>query len=559
MQPTSSASERDLPAPAERRRRGLSIVWLIPLVAGAIAIWLAYTTLAQKGPTVVIAFKTAEGLEAGKTKVKYKDVEVGLITDVTLAEDFSHIMVTAEMAKGVEQYMNEGTRFWIVRPRVGAGGISGLSTLISGAFVEVDPGEGEARRDFVGLEEPPPITSDVVGRQFVLRTDALGSVSRGSPIQFRGLEVGQILGHELDEDGRGVTLYAFVNEPFDQLVTGQTRFWNVSGVKVDMSTEGVSLSTGSVQSLLIGGVAFDSPITTVVNNAAEAGTEFPLHESLDSVNESAFTETVPFLVHFDGTVRGLRASAPVEFRGMKVGHVVDVRLVYDTRDDSLDIPVVIEIEPQRVDVVGDLVTDAPDDYAFMDHLVGKGLRAQLASGNLLTGELLVALDFYEDQPSASLNYDQPIPEIPSIPSDLDSLTRSVADVVNQLAALPIEEIAADVQHILQQVDMLVSSPETQQSVESLSDALDDVRALIAKVDGQTGPLLAGLLETLKRADLTLGQTHSTLAAAEGVIGEGSKVRYGLDSTLEEISGAARSIRIFADYLERHPEALLRGK
>ena len=558
MQSTSSALEQDLPTPAERHRRALSIVWTIPLIAGAIAVWLAYTTLAEKGPVITIAFKTAEGLEAGKTKVKYKDVEIGLVTDIALAVDFSHIIVTAEMAKDAAPYLNDGTDFWIVRPRIGAGGVSGLSTLVSGAFVEVDPGKGKTRTDFVGLEQPPPITSDVVGREFVLRANALGSVSRGSPILFQGLEVGEILGHELDEDGQGVTLFAFVREPYDQWVTEETRFWNISGINITTGADGVRLSTGSIQSVLIGGVTFDSPITTGAGQAA-AGTEFPLYDDFESATESAFTETLPFLVYFDGSVRGLHVNAPVEFRGIKVGRVADIRLVYDTRDDSLAIPVVIEIEPERVGIVGDIAADASDDYATMNHLIGQGLRAQLVSGSLLTGELLVALDFHKDQPSATLGYDQALPDIPSIPSDFDSLTKNATNVAAQFAALPIGEIGADLQRILKQIDMLVSSPTARHSMEALSETLDDLRTLMAKVDDKTDPLLATILGTLERADLMLDQSRSTLASVDGAIGDGSTIRHGLDSTLDEISGAARSIRILADYLERHPEALLRGK
>jgi len=186
-----------------KRRRGISIVWLIPLVAGAIAIWLGYTTLRGQGPTITIDFDTAEGLEAGKTKIKYKDVEVGVVDDVELSADLSHIVVTASMVKNAESYMNEGTRFWIVRPRIGAGGVSGLGTLVSGAYVEVDPGEGEPTTSFVGVEEPPPITSDVPGTRFVLEAAQLGSLDRGAPVYYRDLRVGQVLGHELAEDKQG--------------------------------------------------------------------------------------------------------------------------------------------------------------------------------------------------------------------------------------------------------------------------------------------------------------------------------------------------------------------
>ena len=567
MTDMSSVPEHDLPTPSEKTKRGISMVWIVPLVAAAIAAWLAYVTISAKGPTITISFETAEGLEAGKTKVKYKDVEVGLVTKVELVEDLSDIIVTAELAKGAGPHMNDGTRFWIVRPRVGAGGVSGLSTLVSGAYVEVDPGQGEAKSAFVGLEEPPLIDSDVAGKEFVLRADTLSSISRGSPIQFRGLDVGEILGYELDDEKQGVLLHAFVEEPYDQLVSERTRFWNTSGFSVDLSADGINASTGSLQSLLVGGIAFDTPPTATADQAAAAGAVFPLYDSYDSLTEAAFVKTVPYLIHFDGSVRGLRVNAPVEFRGMKVGRVADVRLVYDVKKGSLDIPVVIEIEPERVTIIGgdETATEVADtaspedDHAVMAELVEKGLRAKLASGNLLTGELLVALDIKKYRPKASLDLDQTIPEIPSIPSDLEGLTSSVSDVVNEIGSLPLQEIGDDLRQLLQNADALLSSPNTTQSVESLRLALDDIRALTSKLDGQAGPLLGVMLETLKNADLTLDQTRSTLAAAEGLAGEGSKASRSLDGTLLEISNAARSIRIFADYLERHPEALIRGK
>ena len=567
MQPMSSAPDHDMPTPAEKGRFGISIVWLIPLVAGVIAVWLAYTTLAEKGPTVTIIFKTAQGLEAGKTKVKYRDVEVGLVTGVKLAADLSHIVVSAEMTKDVEPHVNEGTRFWIVRPRVGAGGVSGLSTLVSGAFIEIDPGGGEAQSEFVGLEEPPLISSDVAGKEFMLRSESLGSVSRGSPIQFRGLEVGEILGYELDEKGQGVTIHAFVQAPFDELVTNQTRFWNVSGIDLALGAEGVRVSTGSLQSMLVGGIAFDTPPESVESRVAEAGRKFTLYDSFETVTESAFTEAVSYLVEFDGSVRGLSAGAPVEFRGIKVGKVIDVNLVYDMKDESLSIPVVIELEPGRVGVIGDtpISEQASPAEALREHhqaiasLVDQGLRAQLAAGNLLTGALIVALDFHDNPPEASIDIDQPVPRIPTVRSNLEGLAQTASDVVNQIAALPIEEIGADLRNILQSADKLVSSPDTQRSVETLSAALSDVRALLAKVDGQADPLIRAMIDALESADLTLAQSRSTLVATEGFFGNGSEVRNGLDDTLREISGAARSIRIFADYLERHPEALLRGK
>src|SRR4051794_12676796 len=242
-----------------RRRRRFSVVWLVPLVAAAIAARLAVTTLREKGPTVTIAFKPAEGLEAGKTKIRYKDVEVGTVEDVRLSDDLEGVVAVAELRKQVEPFVTEGTRWWVVRPRVGASGVSGLGTLISGAYIGLDPGRGERTLSFTGLEEPPPMTSDVPGRRFTLHADALGSVDQGSPVYYRGLQVGQVLSSTLDENRRTFTFEVFVDAPHDGLVRDASRFWNAGGIDVSVGASGVDVSTESLQTIIAGGVAFDTP------------------------------------------------------------------------------------------------------------------------------------------------------------------------------------------------------------------------------------------------------------------------------------------------------------
>ena len=537
-----SALERDeLPEVEVKKRRGISLVWLIPLVAGAIAIWLAYTTLQEKGPQITVMFDNAEGLEAGKTQVKYRNVEVGLVDEVALSEDLSHIVVTASLDKTMESHMKEGTRFWIVRPRVGFGGVSGLGTLLSGAYVEFDPGEGQPAHDFVGLAEPPPITSEVPGTQFVLRTDKLGSIGRGAPVYYRSIAVGQVLGYELAEDKKGLTVKVFVDAPNDQLVRPSSRFWNASGVNVSVGADGVDVAMESLEALVAGGIAFDTPDIDQPGEPAASGTEFPLFANLREVTEAGFTQRIPYLVHFDGSVRGLRAGAPVEFRGIRVGTVTDVQLEIAPEQNALRIPVTLEIEPQRFGV-----ERAPKEpYAVMAALIERGLRAQLKSGNLLTGELLVDLDFHPESPPAKLDRSGTYPEIPAIPAQLEALEASVTAVLNKLAALPLPDLVADLRRTIQSVDALVSSPDTGQAVAALTQAAVRLEGLIGTLDQRLGPLFV--------------QAQSTLASADGMVGAKSQARYDLNALLKELTGAARSIRVFADYLERHPDALIRGK
>ena len=533
----------EVPEVEVAERRGLSIVWLIPLVAGAIALWLGYSTWRDQGPTITISFENAEGLEAGKTKVKYKDVEVGLVEDIAISQDLSQIIVTARMHKEAAPYMNAGTRFWIVRPRIGAGGVSGLGTLLSGAFVEVDPGTGAATAAFQGLEEPPPIRFDEAGRRFELRADKLGSVARGSPVYYRSVQVGQVLGYKLADDQENLVIDIFVTAPHDQLVRDNSRFWNASGIDVSFGAEGVSVAFESLQALLAGGIAFDTPAIGHPGEPAAADTVFPLFENYRAVTESRYTEKVPYLVYFDGSVRGLRPGAPVEFRGMRIGSVTGVTLEVDPQQDAVRIPVTLGIEPQRVDVVGGTASAEP--YGMMAALVERGLRAQLKSANLITGELLVDLDFHPESPPAQLDRSGEVPQIPSVPTQLEALTASVTGILNHLAELPLPELVADLRQTVQGIQELVASPDTKQGIASLSASATRLQALLGTLDQQLGPLLS-------RAD-------STLASTQALVGDNSQLRYDIADLLRELTSAARSIRVFADYLERHPEALIRGK
>jgi paraquat-inducible protein B len=539
-----SALEREeLPEVEVRKRRGISLVWLIPLVAGAIAIWLGYTTLQEKGPTIRVAFDNAEGLEAGKTRVRYRNVEVGLVDQVTLSEDLSHIVVGASLDRSMAAHMREGTQFWIVRPRVGLGGVSGLGTLLSGAYVEFDPGDGPTTQEFVGLEEPPPITSRVPGTQFLLRTDQLGSIGRGAPVYYRSIPVGQVLGYELADDKQALSIKIFVDAPNDQLVRPSSRFWNASGIEVSMGAGGLDVALESLEALLAGGIAFDTPDIDEPGEAAAAGTAFPLFASLREVTEAGFTQRIPYLVEFDGSVRGLRAGAPVEFRGIRAGTVTDVRLEIDAGHNAVRIPIALEIEPQRIGVVQGASDAQP--YAVMAALVERGLRAQLKSGNLLTGELLVDLDFHPDSPPASLDRSGAHPKIPSVPAELEALEASVSAMLTKLAALPLPELIDDLRRTIKGIDSLVASPDTVGTVAALNQSAVRLAGLLAMFDGQVGPLLV--------------QARSTLASADGLVGADSQARYDLNLLLKELTGAARAIRGLADYLERHPEALLRGK
>ncbi len=543
------------PPPATvKRSRGLSLVWLVPIVAGVIAAWLAWTSYANQGPTVRITFETAEGLEAGATRIKYREVGVGTVENITISSDLQRIVVTAKMVQGAETLLTEGTQFWIVRPRVGTGGVSGLGTLVSGAYIEVDPGQGgEAQREFVGLEEPPQMRSSVPGREFVLRADRLGAVGRGAPIYYRGIEVGQVLGYELAAGSRdSLTISVFVRAPYDTLVHPQTRFWNASGISVSTDGGNLSLELTSLQSLLIGGIEFETPATFVNGAPAAAGTEFVLFEDAAAAADAGYTRREPALVEFTGSTRGLRPGAPVEIRGIRVGSVRDVRLAVD--GEALLTQVAIDIERERVQAV-DARTGEPREALPMESLVQQGLEAQLRTGNLLTGELFIDLNFQPGAAGQSMRKVGEVPVIPSVPTQLETIQASATAVLEKIASLPLPELMQRLTNTAKGLEALLGTPETRDAVANLSMTMASLRVTLDTMNQQAGPLLASVKATSDAAEATLRQAQATFAS----LGPSSPLGNDLRRLVSQLDDAACSIRVLADYLERHPEALLRGR
>ena len=458
------------------RRNRISLVWVIPAIALLIGIGLVYKWYSEKGQTITILFKDAGGIAAGKTKIRLRDVDVGTVTGVIVTPDLAHVAVTAEMAPWTAKYLNDKTVFWLERPRLTATEVTGLETLLAGVFIGVEPVEGGKRTSkFTALPDAPIVSRYESGTYFNLQSDARHSLTAGSPIYFHGFDAGKVVSTELNQKANRVDFRIFVAAPYDQHVYNNTRFWNVSGVEIDAGASGLKIKTESLVSILIGGLTFDTPVHEKPGQRAKQDAIFPLFA----------TQTEAFARHyrkhravmfFDQSVRGLSIGAPVTVRGMPYGRVVDIRAVVDTSDVTLRIPVTVEIEPDRIEHVSQL-KGTPIER--MKYVVGKGLRGQLKTGSLLTGQLYIDFDFHKDAPPVKLAMYEGLPVFPTIPTPLDT-------VMDRMGT-----IASNVEDITRQV----------------------------------------------RENVTPEVT----------------------STLQELSDAARSLRIMADYLERHPEALLSGK
>jgi paraquat-inducible protein B len=541
------------------RKSRLSLIWTIPIVTVLIGAWLAWSTLSQRGPLVTITFETAEGLQANQSHVRHKDVDMGTVQSVGLTRDRKRVQVTVRMNRDAEPLLTEKAQFWVVRPRFFAGAISGLQTLFSGSYIDLLPASegGEAKRDFVGLENPPVLQSDVPGRTFLLEANRIGSISLGSPIMFRDLEVGEVLGWDVGEMARSIIVHAFVREPFDKYVHDSSRFWNASGAKVHLGANGLELQMESLRAVVLGGIAFETPDDPGETEESQADHAFKLFQSQDAADSSNFKRTLPFVANFTGSVSGLAAGSSVTVRGLKIGEVSSVSLVYDRATDNVVVPVHFTVEPERIALL-DLPTDGDLD-SRMTELVRRGLRVKLESANILTGQKQLAIDVYRDANAAKLSKDGDAFVIPVLGGNADDPATAATNLMNRLNDIPFESIGRNIDQTLAGVNTLVNDKQLGQSITELRETLASAQVLVTNLNRGLTPMTqrmpaiaAGLENSVKRTDKLLGSLES---------GYGGDSRFNRDvgHLMSQLSDAARSIRVLADLLSRHPEALIRGR
>lgn len=518
--PSDANHEEDfanLPQPISKQPRNWSsrFIWIIPILALVVGIGLGVKVFLERGPTITISFKSGEGLEAGKTQVKYKDVIIGVVKTVDLSEDHKEVVATIQMDRKAEDFLREDTHFWIVKPRITASGVSGLGTLFGGSYIAADMGLSKETRDnFVALEVPPILTRDVPGRKFKLHAPNLGSHDIGTPVYFRRLMVGEVVAYDLDKDGKGVSIDVFVHAPYDKYVRSNTRFWNASGIDVSVGAAGINVQTESLISVLAGGIAFEGPPAnfdanenavdqsdkTAVTEEAASDAVFPLFATRDLAMKEPDDRVERYVINFKQSVRGLTVGAPVDFRGVTIGEVLSIGALVDPKDFTIVQPVVINLYPDRLRLKsmanGKPYPAAKNDqerFQRYQRMVDRGMRAQLRTGNLLTGQQYVALDFFPDTPKFTLNPKEKPMQLPSIPGSFDDMEKSVAGIIK-------------------------------------------------KLDTQTLPDL-----------------NKTLKSADALLSSDSPLQMDLRDTLRELTKAASSLKKLADTLDQQPQSIIFGK
>ena len=524
---------------SKKERSRISWIWLVPLIAAVAGLSLVVRTWMQSGPEITIQFETAEGLEVGKTQLRYKDVTIGQVKGIGFNEDRSKVVVEAELTRNVSNLAREGTNFWVVRPRLGVSGVSGLGTLVSGAYIGVDAAEDNGdtptkatKFAFVGLETPPAVTHDREGKRFKLKARDLGSLDIGSPVYYRRISVGRVVGYSLDEDGKAVNVEIFIDAPHDKFVTSGTRFWNASGVDFSVNADGLKVRTQSLVSVAIGGIAFEDVSPRSTEMAKESET-FELYTGEAIAKANTDGEPFPVRMRFDQSVRGLSVGAPIDFQGITLGDVTKITIDFDTKTKRFFAWVDATLYPERLGRLYEEIRAEAEKVGtghlapgqVMTVMVKYGLRAQMRSANLLTGQLFIVLDHFPKAPPVDYKPTEPM-TIPTIPGQFDQLQEQITSIVNKVEKIPFEQIGNE-----------------------LRSTLANTSKLMGRLEKDVAP----------EAQSVLRQARQSLSAVNELLASDSSLPVNTERAMQELGRAARSLRALSDYLQANPEALLRGR
>ena len=542
------------PRATTRRSRRISVIWIIPLVAVAIGAWLAWDTWSKQGPTIRISFDSGEGLQAGQSQLKYRDIVFGTVKSLELAPDHTHVVVTVATTHEATSLLTDHTIFWVVKPRLFAGNVSGIETLLSGSYIGMVPGEagGKKQREFVGQEDPPILQANVPGHTFIIKAKKLGSISLGSPVFYRDLNVGEVLGWDIADMAEYVTIRAFVRHPYDTYVHDETRFWNASGVSVKLAGAGIDVQMESLKALLLGGIAFETPKEEVHTAASTEDHVFPLFADRGAAEDASYTRSIPTISYFPGSVKGLAPGSEVTMHGLQVGQVTDVRLVYDPDKDTIMAPVRYEVQPERILGIGKRVFKTDQEAA--EGVIKRGLRASLQSASLITGQQVVALEFVKDAPPEPVTKEGEDFVLPTTEGGgFAGLASSANDLLGKVNQIPFDQIGKSLNGILKSVNDMTQGPQLKKALTDLSAMIGSAQGMVQRLDTKQLPQLTSDLEK------TLTSANKLVLSLDSGYGDNTKFNRDLDRLMAQTTDAVRSMRALADLLARHPEALVKGR
>ncbi len=555
--PEDQNPEDQKPEPDTSRKKSISIVWVIPILGLLLGVWLVKRSFDEKGELIQITFTSAEGLEAGKTEVRCRNVNIGIVEEITLDPEL-HVKAEARIKPEHLDLVREGSRFWVVRPRVSGASITGLNTFISGSYIELDPGPGGAEKTvFTGNEAPPVTPSSVPGLRITLSAEKTGSVDVGSGVYFKGNLVGHIESRNFDPKTQKTQFGIFIQDKYSGLVNSETRFWRDSGLELKVGSDGFQLELPSLDALIAGGVSFGMPDNVYPGEPVQENYQTPLFADAATAESSAFKSSAEFILFLDQSIRGLTPGAPVEFRGLRIGRVKDISYQLVRGFEVKRIPVLIQLNERllKENFPLSIHNDGPDT---LSSALQKGLRASLKSSNLLTGQLFVDLDYYPGQPPARLGRAGEYAVLPTIQTGFASMEDRVAAILDKLNNIPIESLMAELEK---------TAGETTATLEKLQGSLNGTDDLVAEAQ-RTMKEATDTVKSLKKimtgddAQSLPGDVRATLAqinASLAPFAENGKINGQLLRTLDELRVTVRSIERTSDEIGDKPNSLLFGK
>jgi len=505
--------------------KSISSIWFVPVIAVFMGLWMVYYQWSTGGPLINIEFTSAAGLVAGKTKIKYRNVDVGEVTKISLNEKSDGVLIVARIKKSAEKLLVEDSKFWVVSPKITLAGISGLSTLISGEFIEIEPGKSDkAKFDYTGLDDPPVTPAGTPGLHITLNSKDQFAYSKGDPIIYKGLAVGKFEDIHFNFYERVVYYNAFIKAPYHQLVTSNTKFWDVSGFQIDLNADGLSVNTGNVQSLITNGVTFGIPTGLDIGESITERAYFDIYPNYETADDERYKESVEIVILVSDSIRGLKVGAPVEYRGVHIGKVISTNMLAKTAPDEMlkheiKIPVLIGLQPGRVGLPDNAIGVArmTEQNRFW---VKQGLKATLTTGNLLTGRLFVELQHFNDQPLDKLETYAGFPVMPIITNEFSQIAGKAGKFMDSLNKLPLDSLSNNANQLFKEFT------QTAKELQGLSQNLEKLLA-----DANSEKLSQQLSKTLKNISNLTNDFSSGSKGYEDI----RKSLKALKDTMQELS------------------------
>ncbi|HQT84587.1 MULTISPECIES: PqiB family protein [Acidiphilium] len=521
-------SETPAPKPARLKRKRFSFVWLVPLIAIGIAAYLGYRTLAQQGPLLTLQFDTAQGLVAGQTQVKYKAMTLGTLETIDLSRNNRHVIAHVRMNNVGARFLTSHARFWVVRPHFSFKDPSGLDTLVSGAFIGVDPGApgGKPQSYFIGLEQPPGVRSDVAGRTFVLRAKDIGSLNTGSPVFYRDVQVGEVLGYDLGNGLGPAKIRIFVRAPFDNLVKPESLFWNSSGITAGIIGGAFHIEVQSIQALVTGGVTFALPPRADKDKPSPSEAVFPLYPTHEAAETAGYQTQLPVVSYFTSSVSGLTEGAPVMFLGIQVGVVSKLKLVVDLHSALIRAKVEMRLQPGRIFPNPQALQSINETTEFQK-LVDRGMRVEIETGNIVTGQKIIAFTMVPHAKPASVTHEHHVMVLPSQPGGLDAIMQSLASVSAKLDKLPIQQIGDNMNKLIVTANRTLEHAPIDHTLNSVSQTAQSTNQLLKSLNRSYGP--------------------------------DSDFEINLERLISQSNQTLQSVQQLTNYLSQHPQAVLFGR